>query len=60
MTYRRPLAQRAEDIGAWAGILQMMTFLAVVTNVSKPRLLASKMHNLSLSESSLISKYNFF
>ena len=46
MTYRRPLAQRAEDIGAWAGILQMMTFLAVVTNVSKPTLLTSNMHNL--------------
>ena len=33
MALRRPLARRAEDIGAWSGILQMLTFLSVVTNV---------------------------
>ena len=33
-TSRRPLAQRAQDIGAWLGILQSITYLSVVTNVS--------------------------
>ena len=33
-TKRRPLGQRAQDIGVWAGILRAITFLAVVTNVS--------------------------
>lgn len=31
---RRPLAERVEDIGAWYGILQGITYTAVVTNVS--------------------------
>ena len=31
---RRPLAQRAQDIGAWYKILQVVTYLSVVTNVS--------------------------
>lgn len=30
---RRPLAERVEDIGAWYGILQGITYTAVVTNV---------------------------
>ncbi|KAB0791795.1 hypothetical protein PPYR_03595 [Photinus pyralis] len=29
---RRPLAERAEDIGAWYGILRAITYLAVVSN----------------------------
>ncbi|GLG95445.1 Anoctamin, partial [Gryllus bimaculatus] len=29
---RRPLAERVEDIGAWFGILQGVTYLAVVSN----------------------------
>lgn len=32
-TMRRPLAQRAQDIGAWSGILQALTYLSVATNV---------------------------
>lgn len=31
---RRPLAERVEDIGAWYGILQGLTYTAVVSNVS--------------------------
>ena len=30
---RRPLGKRAEDIGSWYAILQMLTWLSVVTNV---------------------------
>ena len=30
---RRPLAQRAQDIGAWANILQTVTYISVFTNV---------------------------
>lgn len=30
---RRPLAERVEDIGAWYGILQGITYTSVVTNV---------------------------
>jgi hypothetical protein len=33
-TCKRPLAERAQDIGAWFGILQTITYLSVVTNVS--------------------------
>ncbi len=33
-TKRRPLAQRAQDIGAWFGILQSLTYISVATNVS--------------------------
>lgn len=29
---RRPLAERAEDIGAWFGILRIITYAAVVSN----------------------------
>ncbi|XP_055321230.1 anoctamin-5-like isoform X2 [Sitodiplosis mosellana] len=29
---RRPLAERAEDIGAWFGVLRMLTYAAVVSN----------------------------
>lgn len=29
---RRPLAERAEDIGAWFGILRIITYTAVVSN----------------------------
>ena len=36
---RRPLAQRAQDIGAWVNILQVITKISVLTNVS------SKVHN---------------
>jgi anoctamin-4 len=32
---RRPLAERVEDIGAWYGILKIITYLAVVSNVRK-------------------------
>lgn len=32
---RRPLAERAEDIGAWEGILRAITYAAVVSNVRK-------------------------
>lgn len=31
---RRPLAERVENIGAWYGVMQGITFLAVVSNVS--------------------------
>jgi hypothetical protein len=31
---RRPLAERVQDIGAWYGILQGVTYAAVVSNVS--------------------------
>lgn len=31
---RRPLAQRAQDIGAWANILQTVTYISIFTNVS--------------------------
>jgi len=31
---RRPLAERVEDIGAWHGILQTITYISVVSNVS--------------------------
>ena len=31
---RRPLGQRAQDIGVWAGILRSITMLSVLTNVS--------------------------
>lgn len=31
---RRPLAERVEDIGAWYGILKIITYTAVVSNVS--------------------------
>ena len=34
-TLRRPLAQRAQDIGAWVNILQILTKISVLTNVSK-------------------------
>lgn len=30
--YRRPVAQRAQDIGVWYGILKGITFIAVLTN----------------------------
>ena len=33
-TLRRPLAQRAQDIGAWVNILQIITKISVLTNVS--------------------------
>lgn len=29
---RRPLAERAQDIGAWFGVLRMLTYAAVVSN----------------------------
>lgn len=29
---RRPLAERVEDIGAWYGILRIITYTAVVSN----------------------------
>lgn len=29
---RRPLAERVEDIGAWYGILRIITYIAVVSN----------------------------
>lgn len=29
---RRPLSERAEDIGAWFGILRIITYTAVVSN----------------------------
>jgi hypothetical protein len=31
---RRPLAERVQDIGAWYGILQGVTYASVVSNVS--------------------------
>ena len=36
-TKRRPLAFRAQDIGAWQGILQSVTYLSIATNVCKTR-----------------------
>ena len=30
---RRPKAQKVENIGAWLGILKVITFIAVVLNV---------------------------
>ena len=33
---RRPMAERVEDIGAWYGILRIITYAAVVTNVRVP------------------------
>jgi len=33
--YRRPPALKAQDIGAWAKIMNMLTFIAVVSNVRK-------------------------
>ena len=35
-TLRRPLAQRAQDIGAWVNIMQVVTKISVLTNVSIP------------------------
>jgi len=32
-TKRRPLAERAQDIGAWFNILRAITYLSVVSNV---------------------------
>ena len=32
---RRPLGERVEDIGAWYGILKIITYVAVVSNVRK-------------------------
>ncbi len=32
-TLRRPLAQRAQDIGAWVNILQIITYISVLSNV---------------------------
>ena len=29
---RRPLAERVEDIGAWFGILKIITYIAIVSN----------------------------
>lgn len=34
--YRRPVAERAQDIGIWFTILQVITHLAVISNVSIP------------------------
>ena len=31
---RKGLAKRAQDIGAWFGILQTITYLSVISNVS--------------------------
>lgn len=31
---RRPLAERVEDIGAWYGILRIITYVSIVSNVS--------------------------
>lgn len=36
--YRRMVPEKAQDIGAWQPIMQGIAILAVVTNVSKPRL----------------------
>lgn len=36
---RRPLAERAEDIGAWYGILRAITYAAVVSNVNGIKLM---------------------
>lgn len=36
--YRRPVAQRAQDIGIWFTILEVITYLAVISNVSIPAL----------------------
>lgn len=30
---RRPLAERVEDIGAWYGILKIITYVSIVSNV---------------------------
>lgn len=44
--YRRMVPEKAQDIGAWQPIMQGIAILAVVTNVSKPRL-----HRVKTSES---------
>lgn len=33
-TKRRPLAERAQDIGAWFNILRFITYMSFITNVS--------------------------
>ena len=33
---RRPIAQQVQDIGIWFSILEGMTYLAVISNVSPP------------------------
>ena len=38
VTTRRPVAERAQDIGAWYAILEFVSKLAVVTNVSNARM----------------------
>ena len=38
VTTRRPVAERAQDIGAWYAILELVSKLAVVTNVSNARM----------------------
>ncbi len=32
--YRRPVVERAQDIGIWQTILKFITYLAVISNVS--------------------------
>ena len=34
---RRPVAERAENIGIWFKILHMLAHLAVISNVSQPK-----------------------
>ena len=34
VTQKRPVAERAQDIGAWYGLLDFVSKLAVITNVS--------------------------
>lgn len=34
--YRRPVSERAQDIGIWFIILEVITHLAVISNVSTP------------------------
>ena len=35
VTQKRPVAERAQDIGAWYGLLELISKLAIVTNVSE-------------------------
>ena len=49
--FQRPLARKVEDIGSWELILELMTFIAVATNIGPPSLCSL----FSLSFSSLLS-----
>ena len=55
VTTRRAVAERAQDIGAWYSILDVVSKLAVVTNVSNAALFDAI---VTLSPSSCQFKFN--